>query len=96
MGVEKSGGRKKVGVKKVGVKKSGGKKKKKTSKTPILQTATNQPNHHYYRTQKIEKIAEKNIVRNNLKKIKFDIFFFFTENVFQPFLRGPKIFKKKY
>ena len=51
----------KSGGKKVGVKNSVGKKKKNTSKTQILQTPKNQPNHQYYRPQKIEKIFEKKL-----------------------------------
>ena len=66
-------------------------------KTPLLQTSKNRPNYHHYRPQKIEKIAEKKVVRNFLKKIKFDIFFeFFTENVLKTLLGGKETFRKKY
>ena len=50
---------KKVGVKKVGIKKKVGVKKRKNIKTTILQAPKNQPNHHYHRPQKNDKIAEK-------------------------------------
>ena len=55
------------------------------------------PNHPYYRSQKIEKIAEKKIVRHFFHKIKILFFFeFFSENVFKTLLRGLETTKKKY
>ena len=57
----------------------------------------NRPNHHHYRPKKIEKIAEKKIVRNFLHKIKISFFFeFFTENVLKTLLRGRETTRKNY
>ena len=42
-------------------------------------------------------MAEKKIVRNFLKNLKFFIFFeFFSENVFESLLRGREVTRKKY
>ena len=41
--------------------------------------------------------GKNKIVRNFLKKIKFEFFVeFFTENFFQPLLRGRETTRKKY
>ena len=46
---------------------------------------------------KIEKIAEKKVVRNFLKNLKIFIFFeFLSKNVLKPLLKGRETTRKKY
>ena len=66
-------------------------------KTYYYRPLKNWPNHQYYRLQKIEKKAEKKVVRNFLTNLKIFIFFeFFSENVLKTLLRGRETTRKKY